>query len=58
MTTRSLRPKTRQLLKDWYLNNLSAHGEMELIDSLIGEMSQTKQRQVERLEEVYLPLQE
>lgn len=54
MANRSLNPKTKRLLKDWYLDNLDALGEMELINALIGEMSQTKQIQVEKLERAYL----
>ncbi|MCK4665860.1 hypothetical protein KAU33_03880 [Candidatus Dependentiae bacterium] len=54
MTSRSLNPKTKQLLKDWYLGNLSVHGEMELMNSLIGELNQTKQNQVDRIQKDYL----
>ena len=50
MSNRSLNPKTRQLLKDWYLGNLSPQGEIELINSLIGELNQTKVKQVNKLE--------
>lgn len=53
MANRSLNPKTRQLLKDWYLGNLSPQGELELINSLIGEMSQTKQKQATKISEDY-----